>query len=147
MIYIIDDHSKENTEKSTENKLRNISFTRNSKNFGRGYCRSLAHTLCKNKLIFSLDSTNIVDSDYVSKAIEMIRKPKVAAVFGRISNHNSFDSLQIRVENKYLFNNDFDYGKKEIETENFSTYATLTNREHILSRHFNKQPSIPRIQK
>ena len=120
-------------EKSLESKPANISFTRNSSNLGRGFCRNLAHTICKNDLVFSLDSTNVVDVDYVSKAIEQINKPKVAAVYGRISNHKSLYSSKYQWRNRYLFNNDFDYGKKELETEALSTYATLTRREDILA--------------
>ncbi len=132
-IYIIDDHSKENIEKSLEIKPPNISFTRNSSNSGRGFCRNLAHAFCQNDLLFSLDSTNIVDVDYVSKAIELINQPKVAAVYGRISNHKSLTSPKYQWRNRYLFNGDFDYGKKEVETEALSTYATLTRREDILA--------------
>jgi len=132
MIFVIDDHSKENIEKSLINKTHNISFTRNSSNLGRGYCRNLAHTLCKNNFVFSLDSTNVVDADYVSKAIKLIDQPKVSAVFGRISNHKSLNSTKYKWRNRYLFNDHFDYGQKEIETENLSTYATLTKRDDIL---------------
>jgi hypothetical protein len=68
------------------NKPHNISFTRNSSNIGRGYCRNLAHELCRNNLVFSLDATNVVEPSYVSEEIELFNRSKAFAVFGRISN-------------------------------------------------------------
>ena len=44
-IYIIDDHSKEDIEKSLKLKPSNISFVRNSSTLGRGFCRNLAHSV------------------------------------------------------------------------------------------------------
>lgn len=131
-IYIIDDHSKEDIEKSLKLKPSNISFVRNASTLGRGFCRNLAHSLCTNDLVFSLDSTNVVDSSYVANAIELIMKPNVVAVYGRILNHKTLDSPKYKWRNYFLFNANHNYGNKEIETNSLSTYATLTKRRKIL---------------
>ncbi len=90
--------------------------------------------------MFSLDSTNVIDPNYVHKAIKLLYETNAAAVYGRIINHQSLATAKYQWRNKYLFNGDFDYGNEEIDTESLSTYATLTKRNHILQiGNFNKE--------
>lgn len=131
-ILIIDDGCEIPLETVIDNERKDLTFVQNKKCMGRGFSRNLAFQILKEKYIFSLDSTNIIPEDYISKLFKNYKDSNVTGVYGLINNHESLNGAAYRWRATYLFRENNDYGKVPLTTSELSTYATMLDREHVL---------------
>ena len=122
-IILIDDGSTDNSYKL----LRELNFKvhQNRENRGRGFSRRLAHQLCTGDIILSLDATNVIDKDFISRAIEILIEENLDAIYGRICQKNKV-SISEKWRSTHLYK---DYIKQERKiNDDFITYGSLIRR-------------------
>lgn len=122
-IILIDDGSTDNSHKLL--KDLNFKVYKNKKNRGRGFSRRLAHKLCTGDIIFSLDATNVIDKDFLSRAIKTLMEENLDAIYGRISQKNKL-SISEKWRSTHLYK-DYIRQKRKIN-DDFITYGSLIRR-------------------
>ena len=132
-ILIIDDGCKVPLKNLIDSYYSDIIVVRNEECMGRGFARNYAFQFLNEKYIFSLDSTNIVPDDYISRLSMNLSDSKVSGVYGLIKNHKTLNGSVYRWRAAHLFRENVDYGKEPLITTELSTYATMLNREHVLA--------------
>ena len=122
-IILIDDGSTDNSYELL--KGLNFKVYQNRKNRGRGFSRRLAHQLCTGDIILSLDATNVIDKDFISRAFEILMEEDLDAIYGRICQKNKV-SISEKWRSTHLFK---DYIKQERKiNDDFITYGSLIRR-------------------
>ena len=99
-IILIDDGSTDNSYELL--KGLNFKVYQNRKNRGRGFSRRLAHQLCTGDIILSLDATNVIDKDFISRAFEILMEEDLDAIYGRICQKNKV-SISEKWRSTHLF--------------------------------------------
>jgi len=123
-IILIDDGSTDNSYELL--KGLNFKVYRNKKNRGRGFSRRLAHKLCSGDFILSLDATNVIDKDFLSKAVKMIKKDDLDAIYGRIFQKNKV-SVSEKWRSTHLYK-DYIQQKRKLN-DDFITYGSLIRKD------------------
>jgi glycosyltransferase involved in cell wall biosynthesis len=72
------------------------------RNMGRGAVRATAMHLAQHELVLSCDATNQLPADFLQRALPWFDDPQVAAVYGRICQHQA-TSLADRWRGRHLF--------------------------------------------
>lgn len=127
---LIDDGSQDNSKEIAERL--GFEVIRNPSNLGRGRARMMAVNACKEEFLLFCDSTNILPTDFLSRAITHFKDCKVAAVSGKIANHSSQRGISARWRGRHLFKEQHDFGEMPAETTNLTTYGTLMRTEYII---------------
>lgn len=130
-IIVIDDGSTDKSlEIAIESGARVIS---NSSNRGRGYSRNLGIKESKSEFILFCDSSNIIPSDFSSKALSHFHNEKISAVFGRILNDNRIQSTCNRWRARHLFREHLDYRTEVHDVDCLITYALMLKKSAVLT--------------
>ena len=127
---LIDDGSRDNSKEIAEKK--GFKVIRNPSSQGRGQARKMAVDACKEEFLLFCDSTNILPSDFLARAMTHFVDDKVAAVSGKIANHSSQRGIAARWRGRHLFKEQHDFGKIPKETKNLTTYGTLMRTQSII---------------
>lgn len=130
-IIVIDDGSTDRSVKiSIESGARVIT---NSSNRGRGYSRNLGIKESKSEYILFCDSSNIIPSNFASKALKHFDDLSISAVFGRILNDSRIQSICNRWRARHLFREHLDYRTEVHDVDCLITYALMLKKSAVLT--------------
>ena len=129
-IIVIDDGSTDQTlDIAIKYGCRIISL---KKTLGRGHARMLG--ICESNTPFVLfcDSSNVIDIQFVDKALQNLSDQSVSACFGKIINHRSLQDPLSIWRSRYLFR-ECEPHRSDIHFVNtLITYAVLVRKEHVI---------------
>ena len=100
-----------------------ISLHRNNQNMGRGYSRNKAMKLCKGEFVLCVDSTNIIENQFLRKLLKHFSDSSVACVYGQLYVSGKKNFLD-RWKARHLLKQDQDTGGT-IPTDILITYGTI----------------------
>ena len=96
---------------------------------GRGYTRNLGVRLCKGNFILMVDATNIIEKDFVWKALKYFKDNSIAAVSGTLRTFDSSTFID-RWRTRHLFKEN-KIGSSMEKSSMLITYGTLFSKKHI----------------
>jgi len=82
-LFVIDDGSTDGSAAMVE--AMRVRMVRHYQNLGRGATRARAMNEARHELVLSCDATNVLPADFLRDCLAWFNDPKVAAVFGRIT--------------------------------------------------------------
>ena len=129
-IIVIDDGSTDQTVKiAAKHGCRIISL---EKTLGRGHARMLG--ICKSNTPFVLfcDSSNVIDNQFVDRALQHFDDQSVSACFGRIVNHPSLQDPLSKWRSRHLFRENTSHTAAIHNVHTLITYAVLLRKEHVI---------------
>jgi glycosyltransferase involved in cell wall biosynthesis len=97
-------------------------------NLGRGAVRASAMQEAAHDLVLSCDATNALAPDFVERALPWFNDAKVAAVFGRISQHPARNAVE-RWRGRHLFKLDMSFTVQHQSV--LITYGTLLRKAAV----------------
>jgi glycosyltransferase involved in cell wall biosynthesis len=139
-IIVIDDGSKDHSQRiATTLPCRLLS---NSSNRGRGYSRNLGVKSSASDMLLFCDSSNLLPTDFVQKAIHHFNDSQVAAVFGRIQNDNRLKDCYSRWRGRHLFREHLPFRKDVHGVDCLITYAVIMRKKSVV-KVGNFNPDLP----
>ncbi len=99
-LFVVDDGSSDSSC-AIAGQL-GVRVIRHERNLGRGAVRARAMEEAAHDLVLSCDATNVLSADFCERAHERFSSPKVAAVFGRMSQHDH-RSVVSRWRGRHMF--------------------------------------------
>ena len=91
-LFVIDDASSDNSTDIV--KSLGVRLIQNEKKSGRGLIRARAMSEANHELVLCCDATNIIEPDFVERALKYFEDPKVAAVYGQIHIGNPRNAVE-----------------------------------------------------
>ena len=128
-ISVYDDGSKGDLD--VRSLSANIVYKKYNKNRGRGFIRNQCVNDCDSEFLLFLDATNILPSDFVEKAIPILKRKEVAVVSGRISNKKPTFNFIENWRGRHLFKEEFDFGILPTEANSLTTYGTILRKSAV----------------
>lgn len=129
-ISVFDDGSNKDPQVSCK-KLK-VFCKRFTPRRGRGFIRKESILDADSDLVLFCDATNILDDLFIENSISHFQDLKVAAVSGRISNHESLKGAVSDWRSRHLFKEKFDFGSVAQSAESLTTYGTILRRSSVL---------------
>ena len=123
-IIIIDDGSNPPVSSNfIKYSPKKIILHRNNQNMGRGYSRDKAMKLCKGEFVLSVDSTNTIEKQFLSKLLNHFKDATLACVYGQLYVPNKKSYIN-RWKARHLLKQDQDTGGTT-PTDILITYGTI----------------------
>lgn len=99
-LVVIDDGSSDHS--IAEVARTGVDLIRHESNLGRGAARSIAMSQLQGELVLCCDATNLLEPDFLAKALPWFEDPSLGAVFGKIVQPEPKNAVE-RWRGRHLF--------------------------------------------
>jgi GT2 family glycosyltransferase len=127
-LFVVDDGSTDSSKQKVEEL--GVELLANKKNQGRGYTRAKAMERAKNDFVLCCDATNILENDFLEKALPYFKDSSVVSVSGHLRSTET-KSTTARWRSRHLFNEDVK-PRPARPGKMLITYGTLMRRNPVM---------------
>jgi len=125
-LFVLDDGSGDGSAALAESL--GVEVVRHPENCGRGAARARAMQRARGEFVLSVDATNVLESDFLGRAMLWFDDPNVAAVYGRIVESRNRTAVE-RWRGRHLFKNNL--RSDVLRGASLITYGTVVRRSAV----------------
>ena len=125
---MVDDGSTDTTRQKVENLC--VELLSNERNRGRGYTRARALERAEHEFVLCCDATNLLENDFLEKALPYFEDSKVVSVSGHLRSLET-QGASARWRSRHLFKEDIVPGPAR-PCNMLITYGTLMRRDPVM---------------